>query len=130
MSKNPQIDTTKAFQTGSRAGENYVWLPSMGLAVGLALVIGLLSLILWEGLRVFWPRSVVQFELVDAKYGVGAKTVMAGEIVDHREKMNREIDKPAEHEYQLFIGNKDTYGANFKYLDAKGVKSESQPADV
>ncbi|PTX94739.1 phosphate ABC transporter permease PtsA [Verrucomicrobia bacterium LW23] len=126
MSKNPEIKAVgTAFQSGSRAGENFVWLTSMGLAIGLTLVTSLLALILWEGLTVFWPQRVAVFQLVDGSTaGIAGKTTLAGEVVDYRTKVNHVIGKAFEQEYQLFVGNKDTYGFNFKFVDANAIKSK------
>ena len=44
-------------------GEIYVWLSSMGLSIGLGMVVFLLWLILSNGFSVFWPKRVVEIEL-------------------------------------------------------------------
>ena len=41
------------------AGEAKVWLVSVGLSLGLLMVVCLLGLILKNGITVFWPRGVV-----------------------------------------------------------------------
>jgi len=38
------------------AGEHFVWFTSMGLGLGIVMIVGILGLIIWEGLNVFWPR--------------------------------------------------------------------------
>ncbi|MEZ0300125.1 MAG: phosphate ABC transporter, permease protein PstA, partial [Candidatus Methylacidiphilales bacterium] len=128
MSKKPEIKT--AFQSGSRAGEHYVWLTSMGLSLGLVLVVGLLLLILWEGITVFWPRTVVQYQLTDANAGIQGTTTVAGEVVDHRVKLNHVEGEKLQEEYQLYVGNKDHYGFNFKFLDAAVIKEATTPQDI
>ena len=45
------------------AGEAWVWVTSMGLAVGLTMIVFLLGMILYNGLEVFWPKPVAQLEL-------------------------------------------------------------------
>jgi len=44
-------------------GEPMVWLSSAGLAFGLLMIVGLLGLIFVNGIAVFWPDRVGQFEL-------------------------------------------------------------------
>jgi hypothetical protein len=47
-------------RVSSLAGEGKIWLCALGLTLGLLMTIGLLLLILVEGLVVFWPREIVR----------------------------------------------------------------------
>ena len=50
-------------------GEQYVWMSSMGLTIGLLMVGCLLWLIVSQGIAVFWPTEVARITL---KSGVSA----------------------------------------------------------
>ncbi len=106
-------------------GEAQVWLTAMGLSIGLIMVVGLLAIILINGIEVFWPKRIVELTMKD-----GDKTIsIAGEIVIARDKPIK-TDETVEREIQLFTGNKDVYGQGFRFIDEKDVVSRSQPAGV
>ncbi len=112
-------------------GEVYVWVTSMGLTVGLVMVVFLLGLILWNGVTVFWPKPVAQLTLrADSPFLAGPETGLAGEIVKERIRVGQADDAPPMKEYQLFIANRDAYGASFKYVDAGQIKAIHYPKDL
>lgn len=118
------------------AGEMYVWLCAMGLASGVIMVLGLLWIIIANGVEVFWPRTIYEIQFKDG-------SVIAGSIVEDREKKvaeavtpgepGQEIEEPAvefRREYKIFTGNKDAYGSQFRYIDQDAVESLSEPKDI
>ena len=119
------------------AGESWVWVTSMGLGVGLTMIVFLLGMILWNGLEVFWPKPVVQLELrPGSTAGLNNAPVFGGEIVKSQIKAVQVRadadagDEPPQREYQLFVGNKDIYGFGYKFIDHAEIAGESRPADV
>lgn len=115
-------------------GEKWVWLCSMGLAIGLMMVVTLLALILRNGLNVFWPKPVVRIELQsDSPFSMRGTNVLGGMIAGTRSKIiqksveNRDDDSPVDREWHLLLGNKDVYGISFKYVDLKAAKHISYP---
>jgi len=107
-------------------GEPYVWICSMGLAIGLLMVIALLWLILSQGISVFWPAKIAKITLkTDPKATPGDMPVLAGRIVkEQRRTGHGSGDIPADAtEWQLFVGNRDTYGYSFKYVNSVDVAS-------
>jgi phosphate transport system permease protein len=127
MTAHPQ--TRKVVRT---KGEPYVWICSMGLAVGLLMVAGLLWLILSNGIAVFWPADVAQVTLKAAQPGA-APTTLGGEIVKKRTRL-AQGDADSEDgegiEWQFFTGNRDAYGYSFKYIDAAEIEKIEHPADA
>ncbi len=115
------------------AGEAWVWVTSMGLGVGLTMIVFLLGMILYNGLEVFWPKPVALLELREGSdAGIRNAPVFGGEIVKQQEKRVQASDGagyPAR-EYQLFVGNKDAYGFSYKYIDADQVARITHPGDV
>jgi len=115
-------------------GEKWVWLCSMGLAVGLLMVFTLLALILRNGLNVFWPKPVVRIELASGSpFSMRGTNVLGGMIADVRTKI---IQRSAEdkkgvvtddREWHLLLGNKDVYGIGFKYVDLLSAAHVSYP---
>ena len=55
----PRRDYKDLLKVHAAPGEPFVWLTSMGLAIGLLMVVGLLCVIVINGLPVFWPGRVV-----------------------------------------------------------------------
>lgn len=121
------------------AGEPMVWLTSVGLSLGLLMVVGLLGVIIYNGARVFWPRRVVQvqFKADSPQKFMDGKTVI-GEIAKEQDRIIQDIaereaaqaagKKPQE--WQLYVGNKDAFGANFVYIDRDAAAEVSYPRDL
>jgi len=118
------------------AGEAFVWATSMGLAVGLTMIVCLLGMITWNGLGVFWPKPVVRLELIPgSSAGIGGAPALAGEITKDQYKRVTQLDAageplPLQREYQLFVGNKDAYGFSHKFVDAREIAAITRPTDV
>ena len=114
------------------AGENFVWLTAMGLAAGIIMVIGMLVLIFWKGVTVFWPREITVVQLVEgSQAGLNGVTTFAGAIVDKREKLSRDpATQEYKDEYNFFIGNKDIYGQMYYYVDTDQVARIEKPKDI
>jgi len=112
-------------------GEVYVWLCSMGLTIGLAMVVCLLVLIFAQGLAVFWPKRVAEIQLKDSSaFRLGDTSAVGGEIVKKQAKQGLDYDAKAQEEWQLFTANRDAYGASFKYIDAADVTGVTYPKDL
>jgi phosphate transport system permease protein len=108
------------------SGESLVWLSSAGLALGVLMVVVLLGLIVWEGVTVFWPKPVAEITLHEgASSAIRGSDTIAGAIVKKQTSLKRGVD-----EWQLFTGNKDAYGAMFKYVDTADIKSVSYPESI
>ncbi len=118
------------------AGEGMVWITSMGLALGLTMIVFLLGMIVYNGLEVFWPKPVVQLELKEGSTaGLSNAPVFAGQIVKSQDKAVQKQAKsgaPAtpHQEYQLFVGNKDVYGFGYKFIDHSEILAQTRPTDV
>ena len=106
----------KGFWSG---GEPFVWLTGGALTLALLLVVGLISLIVYNGMGFFWPKAVVRMTLSDG-------TVMTGQLVD-REPVP---GKRNEHRIKLKVANRDLYGADFQWVDEVQVAKRDYPADV
>jgi len=125
----PRKDFKDLLKVHAAPGEPYVWLTSMGLGIGLLMVAGLLAVILMNGLPVFWPGRVVVVKLKEGVTGpVPNSPEIVGEIVQERTKSVKVLGadgKPAadQKEIQLFVGNKDTYGFSFVFLDSSNIAS-------
>lgn len=109
-------------------GEKWVWLTSMGLALGLLMVITLLALIVRNGFSVFWPKPVIRIELDEgSRFAMRGTNVIGGMIAGTRNKISGARD---EKEWHLLLGNKDIYGASFRYIDLAAARRVEHPANA
>jgi len=100
-------------------GEPFVWLTGGALTLAVLLVVGLIGLIVYNGMGFFWPKDVVRLTLSDG-------TMMTGQIVE-REPVP---GKPNEYRIKLKVANRDLYGADFQWVDeSKIVKRETELFD-
>jgi phosphate transport system permease protein len=104
-------------------GESFVWFTSMGLAIGLIMVVFLLFLIVSNGIRVFWPDETAVIKLKEGTY-------IAGNILRKQERMGSRGSADPQHELQLFIGNKDIYGLGFRFIDEKDIAETKFPKEI
>jgi ABC-type phosphate transport system permease subunit len=111
----------------SSKGELKVWLTATGLNVGLFMMIGLLGLIAWNGLRVFWPRTVTELTLHASS--ADAPTQVAG-IITKRQSRRSPTSSEEVQELQLFVGNRDAYGLAFRFLDVSSIVASRNPPDL
>ena len=129
----PNKTTSVLRKTHAAPGEPFVWLTSMGLGIGLLMVVGLLAIIIVNGVPVFWPSRVYEAKL---KEGVtnpvrGTRTIV-GEIAQKRTKSIDVLDKDGkpvgdQTEMQFFVGNKDAYGFSFVFVDSDDIASITSP---
>jgi len=95
----------------SRA-EPAVWLSAAGLMVGLFMISGLLLLVAFKGLAVFWPRDVW---LVSVLAENGGTERFAGSVV--RVMVQRGPEHPGAVEQHYFTGNKEVYRLAFRRVE-------------
>jgi phosphate transport system permease protein len=107
-----------------RRGDPFVWLTGSALGISLLLIAGLIIVILVNGLGFFWPRPLLQVTLKDG-------SVFLGEVVDREAIPNPDQpDKPTRNRIQLKIGNRDLYGADFKWIDEDAIVRSDRPLDA
>jgi phosphate transport system permease protein len=111
-------------RTGLHRGESAIWLAGSGLGICLLMIIGMIALILTNGLGFFWPGPLVQLTLTDG-------TVLLGEVT-----AREPIPKPGTPEHlkasrlQLKLGNRDLTGSDFQWIDETAIAKREHPGDV
>lgn len=108
-------------------GESRVWLTALGLTLGLGMVATLLGVVLWNGLGVFWPGPVHEYELRGA--AAEAATVRVAAVEVERRPRRLEDGTTAE-EVLLSTANKDVYGQGFRWVAADAIAGRTLPADL
>lgn len=107
-----------------RDGHPWVWITRCGTALLLLMVVGIVAIVVVNGLSTFWPRRLVRYELKDG-------TVVVGE------EMRREVRKVGQasvEETQVFlrVGNRDLSGGggDFRWIRADDIRATSTPEDL
>ena len=105
-------------------GEHLIWLTGSALGICLLMILGLLAVILTNGLGIFWPSRLQQLTLNDG-------TVLAGELVQRQAIPNPgHPDSLKKHRVQLKVGNRDLYGFDFRWVDESQIAKRDEPAGL
>jgi len=105
-------------------GDPWVWLTGSALGMCLLMILGLIVVILTNGLGFFWPAPVEKLTLRDG-------SVFAGQVV-----AREPVPAPgtAEHNQrqrlQLKVGNRDLLGFDFKWIDEDQLAARETPGDI
>lgn len=108
-----------------KSGDPFIWLTGGALAFSLLMILGLVLLILFNGLRQFWPADLVELELDDGRR-------VLGEIWD-REKIPRngsEVGGEETYRIRLKRGNRDLYALDFVWVDESDIEARSYPEEA
>lgn len=106
-----------------RDGHPWIWTTRCVTAVLLLMVVGIVAIVAYQGLRTFWPRRLVRYEMKDGSVVVG-------------EEMRREVrrvgaDSRPEEQVLVRVGNREKYGgSDFRWIVADDVVRTSEPADL
>ena len=103
-------------------GEPWVWFTGLGLIIGLGMVIGLLSLVILNGVTVFWAPQVPVAQVDDGR-------TIIGQLAQRRIRAGSPADHPR-YELQYQVGLRELNGNSYLWVDEAKIKSESFPADV
>jgi phosphate transport system permease protein len=102
-----------------KSGEPFIWLTGGALAVALLMVAGLVALILYSGLGFFWPSDILRATLTDG-------TTISGQIAEREPVPGR----AGEYRIKMKVGNRDIYGADFRWVDESQMTKREYPAEV
>ena len=92
-------------------GESMVWIMGGALAVCAVMVIGLLTLVVWQGGTTFWPRPVERIQLTNG-------TALMGEVTRRETMTPRRLVR---------TGNFERTGTHFEWVSDETIASESRP---
>jgi len=103
-------------------GEPFVWFTGLGLIIGLGMVIGLLSLVIFNGVTVFWAPQVPVAQVDDGR-------TIVGQLAQRRIRAGSPAGHPR-YELQYQVGLRELNGNSYLWVDEVKIKSESFPSDV
>jgi phosphate transport system permease protein len=120
-------------------GEPWVWLTGGALALALVMIIGLLALVLYQGLPTFWPAPVVQIETLRGAKLMGEVTTIERFRPEEQvfEALPEELRTAArdrvasqggwERRRLVRSGNYDLTGTHFTWVSDHEVEHEQLP---
>ncbi len=107
-----------------QGGNHWVWLNAGAVSISIIMVVGLLLLIAVRGLSHFWPAQVHQFVLTQD----GEQLIVAGEI--HSEEEGEQRDGSYRRQYLIKQGNRDVFGADFRWINRANIQRHHLPEDM
>jgi len=105
-------------------GDHLVWLTGSALGMCLVMILGMLLVILTNGLGIFWPAALEQVKLKDG-------SLLAGELTQRQ--VIPDPDQPThpeKHRLQFKVGNRDLYGADFRWVDEDQIVERTRPPEL
>jgi phosphate transport system permease protein len=115
----------------------WIWLNAAAVSACLIMIIGVLLLILVRGIGHFWPAEVTRFSYQEPS---GQEKTIYAEIIASVEApvaktSDKSVDDTAEGansslQYQIKTGNRDITGADFRWIQAKNVRSQDKPETI
>jgi phosphate transport system permease protein len=105
-----------------KSGDPFLWLAAGALGTALLMTGGLLWLIVTRALGVFWPATLVLLELHDGERLLGH--------VRASEQLPGEPAGSAAGRFLIQVANRDLTAADFVWVDASKIKSQSFPKDA
>jgi phosphate transport system permease protein len=123
----------KDFRAYVASGTPWVWMTAAAIAASVIVVVALLALIAARGMPYFWPADVVvaeyrepgreavpvMAEIVDSEAVTVGRLKSAGLAVDEKQGFYDRL--------LLKVGNRDQYGADFRYLLGDWLVERSYP---
>jgi phosphate transport system permease protein len=101
-----------------------IWFTGSALGVSILMIVGLVIVILVNGLSFFWPQPLERITLKDG-------AVLMGEVVEREAIPNPgHPDHLQRHRILVRVGNRDLYGIDFRWVDEAEIRTREQPADA
>jgi phosphate transport system permease protein len=106
-----------------RRGDPAIWFTGTGLGICLLMITGMIGLILVNGLGFFWPKPLHRLTLADG-------ATVLGEVVAHEAGVRHGTDARQPDRIQVKVGNRDLFGADFRWIDEPDIKARSVPSEA
>jgi phosphate transport system permease protein len=120
-------------------GEPMLWLTGGALAIALAMILGLLALVVFQGTSTFWPRTVWQVQTIDGRTFLGevatSETYEPDPIVydrlpeAQRQRAREHVERNGGQSSRemLRTGNFDVSGTHFTWVSDFEVDTRAAP---
>ncbi len=133
--RSRQRSTTWDFKA---RGEPFVWSLGGALAIGVLMIVGFVSLIVYNGFLTFYPRPIVVVELKDGSKVAGdlMRTEVFSPSAEERSEMGSvhtgKIDENSTTSKRMLLrtGNFDLYNEDFRWVVDHQIANKSHPKDI
>jgi phosphate transport system permease protein len=112
-----------AFRQTFQRGDPAIWFTGTALGICLLMITGMIALILVNGLGFFWPKPLTRLTLADG-------TSVLGEIVGRERDSRQGAEAPPRHRLQIKLGNRDIFGADFRWIEESDIRDRSLPPEA
>lgn len=119
-----------------KSGSPWIWLNAAAVSICLIMVMGVLSLILVRGMGNFWPGQVTQFTyqeegkppytIIGEKVDSSVTPAIMAKSTGHKMADNEDTLI----QYLIKTGNRDITGGDFRWIEARNVKEQSDPENM
>jgi len=116
-----------------KSGSPWIWLNAAAVSTCLIMVIAVLTLVLVRGMGNFWPAPITQFSyaeedkplrtIIGEKVDTSITPAIMAKSAGH--KMTDNEDTLVQ--YLIKTGNRDITGADFRWIEERKVKEQSDP---
>ncbi|MEC4750266.1 phosphate ABC transporter permease PstA [Methylomicrobium sp. Wu6] len=119
-----------------KSGSPWIWFTASAVSACLIMVLGVLGLIMARGIGHFWPSELIQFSYQEDS---GQVRDIVGELIDtsitpaamaKATGFKMSADEDVLVQYQVKTGNRDVSGADFRWIQERRVKQQSNPSEL
>lgn len=102
-----------------KGGDPFIWLTGGALATSLLMIVGLLWVVASRAIGLFWPSPILELHLTENRVALGQ--VRSEETIPETDGAQR---------LQLQVGNRDLYGADFRWIPESEIERRAYPDDA
>lgn len=106
-----------------KSGDPFIWLTGGALAFSLIMIISLIVIVAANALGFFWPQELILARLQDGG-------VALGQVTAREPRPTTAGENAVRYRTQFQVGNRDLYGADFRWIEDEKIVERSQPADA
>jgi phosphate transport system permease protein len=116
-----------------KSGSPWIWLNAAAVSTCLIMVIAVLALVFVRGMGHFWPAQVTQFSyqeenkplhtIIGEKVDTSITPAIMAKSTGHKMADNEDTLV----QYLVKTGNRDVTGSDFRWIEARNVKEQSDP---
>jgi phosphate transport system permease protein len=119
-----------------KSGVPWIWLNAAAVSTCLIMIVGVLGLVAVRGVGHFWPHQVAQFSYQDEGkqpqviIGEKVETSITPAAMAKSTGFIMADDEDTLVQYLIKTGNRDVTGTDFRWIQKRNIKEQSEPADM
>ncbi|MGZ8918678.1 MAG: phosphate ABC transporter permease PstA [Methylobacter sp.] len=119
-----------------KSGAPWIWLNAAAVSTSLIMIVGVLGLITARGVGHFWPSQVTQYNYQEegkqAQIIIGEKvdTSITPAAMAKSTGFKMADDEDTLVQYLIKTGNRDVTGTDFRWIQERNIREQSDPADM